>query len=239
MIDQLLKQYGMNEKEMVIYKFCLANGSSGATKIARNTKINRTTIYSVTSEMINKGLLTRSIINNIAHFDASDPNMLITLAEQKASLVSSNIDIFKSLAQEWSNNWSVTIYKWKSGVMSMYEDILESTCEIKSFLWSFPTDPDVIKFIDKKFYPKKRKKKIYSKTLISTDITLTDWSKDIYNIRERKQKIWIAKNSILNLYGPDKVMFVEFTDKKIFGTITKNKSLYTTMSHVFDYIRNS
>lgn len=239
MIDQILKQYGMSNKESDIYKFCLSSWPTWATKIARETKINRTTVYSIANEMVNKGVLTMSVINNLIHFGASDPNILASLAEQKALLISANMHVFKNISEQWWGDSKVVSYTGRSWVMSMYEDVLDSKVVIKWFLWSFPSDPEVLQFIEKKFYPKKRKRKLYSKTLISKSIKLNDEDKDKYFFRERKQKLDLAENCIINLYGPNKIMFVEFSKNKIFGTITTNEKMYLTLHNIFDYIRDS
>lgn len=61
MLEQLLKQLGFGEKEISIYLCILEHGKLSAATVARLTKINRTTVYSVAKELISKGVITEDI----------------------------------------------------------------------------------------------------------------------------------------------------------------------------------
>ena len=239
MIDNILEKYWFSKKEIAIYKSCYANGPMNAINISRTTKINRTTVYSVINEMISKWYITEVLNNKIKRFSASTPSVLQSLAENKVNLIAVNKQAFETLLPGIQQKNKIKSYTWKNGVMSMYKDLLTSETEVLSFLWSLPEDPEIIKYIEEIFYPEKRKKRITSKTLISPSIILPDKEKDSMNLRERRQKIELPTNSIINLYGPGKIMLVEFTKHSIFWTIIENQKMHESFCSIFKYIWNS
>jgi predicted transcriptional regulator len=61
MLDQLLRQLGFGDKEIAIYLCILENGKLSAASVARITKINRTTVYSVAKELVAKGVIAEDV----------------------------------------------------------------------------------------------------------------------------------------------------------------------------------
>ena len=57
MLEQTLKDLGFGEKEIAIYLCILEHGKLSAAAVARITKINRTTVYSVSKELVAKGVI--------------------------------------------------------------------------------------------------------------------------------------------------------------------------------------
>lgn len=61
MLEQYLKQLGFNEKEIAIYLCIVEHGKLSAVDISRITKINRTTVYSVSKELIKKRVIQEDL----------------------------------------------------------------------------------------------------------------------------------------------------------------------------------
>lgn len=61
MLNEYLKDLGFTEKEIAIYLCILENGKLSAAAVSRITKINRTTVYSVSKELIKKGLMEEDL----------------------------------------------------------------------------------------------------------------------------------------------------------------------------------
>lgn len=56
-----LKNLGLSSKEIAVYICVLQNGKITASNVAYKTKINRTTVYSVSKELIQKGLIAEDL----------------------------------------------------------------------------------------------------------------------------------------------------------------------------------
>ena len=61
MLDKVLNQLGLGNKEQAVYKLILEYGKIAPALLARLAKINRTTVYSVASELKTKGLIIEDL----------------------------------------------------------------------------------------------------------------------------------------------------------------------------------
>lgn len=68
MIDNILNQLGLSDKEKIIYKLILEHGKISPALLSRLTKINRTTVYSVANELKSKGLITEDLGGKIIYY---------------------------------------------------------------------------------------------------------------------------------------------------------------------------
>lgn len=79
MISDLLLKYGLSDKEILVYSTLLQKGKASATELSRHTKINRTTIYSVAKELMNKGFINEDKTQTPSAFVPLPPQDLKTL----------------------------------------------------------------------------------------------------------------------------------------------------------------
>jgi len=84
MLHEILKQLGFGDKEIAVYLCVLERGKVSVAAIARATKVKRTTVYSVTKELLSKGLITEELGGISRYFTALPPEDLrhIYLAEE-------------------------------------------------------------------------------------------------------------------------------------------------------------
>ena len=61
MLEKVLQQLGLGNKEQTIYKLILERGKVAPALLSRLTKINRTTVYSVAKELKDKGLIIEDL----------------------------------------------------------------------------------------------------------------------------------------------------------------------------------
>lgn len=83
MLDEILQKIGLSDKEIIIYKILLQYGKAKASALSRLTKINRTTIYSVTKELVKKGLITEDLGDVTGTYVALPPTELDQLIKQQ------------------------------------------------------------------------------------------------------------------------------------------------------------
>jgi predicted transcriptional regulator len=92
MIDEILHNLGLGKKEVVIYKQILEYGKIAPAHLSRLTAIQRTTVYSVAKELIEKGLITEDVSGrsvyyspvDAAHLDTINRNELRKLEEKRS-----------------------------------------------------------------------------------------------------------------------------------------------------------
>jgi len=103
MIQEILKKIGFNEKEAEIYLEALRLGHSTPTRIAKNTGINRTTVYSVAKNLIQKGVLTEDIGQKYIYLVALPPEQLGEMLEKKKRAIKEEEELINQAVDELSS----------------------------------------------------------------------------------------------------------------------------------------
>jgi len=83
MIDNFLKTLGLNESEIRVYLYLVTHGESIASVIAKRLGMKRATVYQVLEALEKKELATTFTKNNVAHFDAVEPEDIVQLCEHR------------------------------------------------------------------------------------------------------------------------------------------------------------
>ena len=86
MINELLQQLGLSEKEITVYLTVLKNGKITPAEVAKLTKINRTTVYSVAKDLVEKGFIAEDLAGTVSSLVALPPQDLkhVVHKEEKA-----------------------------------------------------------------------------------------------------------------------------------------------------------
>lgn len=135
MIENLLKQLEFNDKEVAVYLALLQQGKITPTDLARMTGINRTTIYSVSKELIKKGVVSEDLGGEQLTLVARPPEDLQQIIKQeekklakKKDAVNSALDTLKSLAK----NTKYTVPK----IVFIGEDDLDNYLHKQTPAWN-------------------------------------------------------------------------------------------------------
>ncbi len=80
MVKESLKQLGFAEKEIEVYLAVLEQGKTTPANIALLTGINRTTVYSIAKELLEKGVIAEDIAGPKSYLVALPPEELKNLA---------------------------------------------------------------------------------------------------------------------------------------------------------------
>lgn len=87
MIEKVLHELGLGNKEETIYKAILEHGKIAPALLSRLTKINRTTVYSVAKELKNKGLIIEDGIGRTTYYSlARNADLEKVLESEKEKL---------------------------------------------------------------------------------------------------------------------------------------------------------
>ena len=83
MLDYSLSQIGFSDSEARVYIELLSIGPQPVSVIAKRTRFNRTSTYSILKALEKKGLISSFINNGVKYFSANDPNCLISYLDGK------------------------------------------------------------------------------------------------------------------------------------------------------------
>lgn len=72
MLDLLLQKQGLSDKKITIYKLLMELGEQPASFLAKKVSLNRSSCYQHLEHLLQLGLISRIIKNNVTYFAAND-----------------------------------------------------------------------------------------------------------------------------------------------------------------------
>lgn len=162
----MLKEAGLTGNESKVYLALIDLGPSLAGQISRKTGLHRRTVYDVTEMLIKKGLIGYILKNNRKLFQASNPERLIEIINEKQNVLLPIVQELSLKYKKTKEKEETNFYTGKEGLKNIFEDQLSSK-EIM-ILGASPKAYEVLQFYFN-FYDKKRKKKKIKTRIIAQD----------------------------------------------------------------------
>lgn len=126
-----LEKLGLQEAEIKVYLALLRKGLSTATQIAQHTKLNRSHIYDTLDVLLQKGLISFVIKNNVKYFKASDPEKIIDYINEIQNGIQNIIPDLNKIKSIPKPKTVVELYQGKEGMKTILKDIIR---EKKNYL---------------------------------------------------------------------------------------------------------
>lgn len=114
MLEKVLNQLKLGEKEQIIYKLILEYGKISPALLSRLSKINRTTVYSVAEELKSKGLIIEDLGGKIIYYlpvRGKELEKVITLENQKLREKESSIRELQEIIKNFPESKTYSVPK--------------------------------------------------------------------------------------------------------------------------------
>lgn len=232
MLNKIVENIGLNNKEAAIYLAALELGSSPVSVIAAKAKINRVTTYDVLEKLSKKGLINFIIKAKLKYFNATDPEIVAVNYKKRAKDFEEALPDLKRLGGVTVHP-TVRYYEGIEGIKAIYADTLTSQTEILNYANSheirihWPT-------YDEDYVNKRAAKQIHLRGIAPDDeYGKTVQSHDTQNFREIRL---ISKDKFnftneINIYD-NKVAIISFKDELI-GMIIESPEIANTQRAIF------
>ncbi|MBU1112232.1 MAG: helix-turn-helix domain-containing protein [Nanoarchaeota archaeon] len=133
MNTSILEQIGLSKNEIKVYFALLELDQSSATPIVKKAKIPNSKVYPTIEKLIQKGLVSFVIKNNVKYFQASDPKNLIDYINKKEKQLSEQKDKIEKIIplielkrESAKEKQESTVYEGIKGVKVAFNNILNS-----------------------------------------------------------------------------------------------------------------
>lgn len=154
MLDQLLAKLGFTQKEAEVYLALLSYGKMSPAELAKLTRISRPTIYSVSKELVKKGVLLEDLGGSSLLLVAKKPEDFIVVInreqkklEEKKRLVEQTITELQKVAQATKYSVPKIVFIPEDGIdaylrkqTSAWNDSIH---EVDGIYWGFQ-DPTLV-----------------------------------------------------------------------------------------------
>jgi len=99
-MDDILREIGLEEKEIRIYKDLVKKKQLTAYQIAKNTGINRSTVYDNLNKLARKGFISTVILTGKKFYQVNQLNKIISFFKEKETLVQALLPEINKLKTE-------------------------------------------------------------------------------------------------------------------------------------------
>ena len=222
-----LVEFGFESKESKIYIALLKLGDVPASRIAKETGLDRRTTYDVLARSIDKGFVSYFLKNNVKYFSATSPKNLLEELKSKEEKLTKLLPDLLQFIKERAEETEIEILKGKEGLKTMANDIIRG----KHMHYSFgalsktakETPVGIVQFLKKLEKLGLKEKIIYEK-----GTTITKIKKGEYRCLPRK----LMPPTVTVIYGDTVALFV-YAPSVIVIRI-KNKEIAKTYKMYFD-----
>ena len=124
MDEKSWQKLGLEESEIKAYLTLLKIGSSTTTTLAKDTGLNRSYLYDILERLINRGLVSFFIRNNIKYFNAASPEKLVDYADsikKEMQKLIPELEKLKAIPKEVAK---VELYQGKDGLKTVLKDVI-------------------------------------------------------------------------------------------------------------------
>lgn len=184
-VFNLLAEFGLSEKESLVYYSALKLGNSLVKDIAKEARLNRTTTYNLLLGLRKLGLVSSYQKNKLTYFSVSAPSSLRTIADERIATqekvkaqLNDLLPVLNGLFQSHSRSSAVKIYEGMDSILEIYHSVYRGahypTDSIEFTNWGgkynlFPQSArnEMLKFL--------KDKDIFARSLLIEDELTKSW----------------------------------------------------------------
>lgn len=141
MINELLKSLGFGDKEISVYLTLLQHGKLSPASLAKIVSLNRTTVYSIAKELVQKGVIAEDLGNKSLYLVAKPPQDLSQLAQKEEKQLEEKRAIIKNAVEELQGLTRATQYTTPKIVFKAQDEV-ESHLYAQTPIW----DASILKY---------------------------------------------------------------------------------------------
>jgi sugar-specific transcriptional regulator TrmB len=147
-IYQQLNDLGLKQKPAAAYLALLKLGTASAHHIAKEANIERTTIYNVLEELVEKQLATKVIKGARLSYTVESPERFKQLILKQSGILESLLPILSAMRKTETNKPTVRYYEHREGICKAMMESLNGTEKLRR---DFASVQEVVKLVGEQF----------------------------------------------------------------------------------------
>jgi len=126
-LQEALKQYGLNEKEIKVYLALLELGSASVLNISQKAELKRPTVYLILESLIEKKLVSKIPKAGTTAYIAENPDYLLTALENSKKTIQDVLPMLRAIYNIDEVKPQIRFYEGKKNVERIWlEDTFKS-----------------------------------------------------------------------------------------------------------------
>lgn len=240
--ENLLKEYGLSDKEIAVYLALIKLGPSPVRVLSSESKVNRGTTYDILKDLIIQGLV--SYYNKESHqfFTAESPDKLVLALEQKQKdlervkeKIQENLPQLRQAFGQQGGKPIMKLFEGQKGLRQILEDILHTMDRADEKIYFVYSSANVRKNVYQSmpdFSDRRIKRKIFVQTIALGP------GGQLVGLDDRK---WMNKEerelgaTYQIIYG-GKVAHISLDNSENpVGVVIENQAIYKTQKMIFEF----
>ena len=233
--EEELRKYGLSEKEAKVYLTLLKKGPSTVNEIAESADLVRTTTYDILKVLREEGIVASMIKNNIQYFEASDPEKLLQILDERKKHVEEILPKLRQLKKEDSPKSRAEIFEGKHGIKTVFQALLDNNAPLYAYA-NNKFMVDLLPSYAPRFIQERVKRRIPIKIISEPSQTTTTLlkNKDSKELRETRTLKEFKKIPINEYISGDMVAILESRADEPIGIIIYNKDFADEQRILFE-----
>jgi len=132
-IKAVLENLGLSDGEIKVYLALLKLGNSPVSKIKEESRLHRTTIYDFIEKLINKGLVSYVVKNNIKFYSAMHPSKLMDFVKEKENHLKNILPNLIKLSEQHKEEIKIEVFRGKEGFKSLLNLMLREKKDVYGY----------------------------------------------------------------------------------------------------------
>lgn len=245
-IDTKLEHIGLTSKEIKAYLALLKLQSANPHQIAKEAKIERTTIYKILDDLTERGLISKSITGKKLSFFAESPEMLKNMLSEQQNIVNQVLPYLSALQGSKGSRPIIKLYENRDNIRKVLTESLNSREKVRR---DFAFVENVVDFFGLRFIHKqiedRIKKGIHVRSLRRNPKSNKISEKDWYLKKDNKELLRevrylpasIEFEPLIIIY--DHVVAIMSSQKESYALVVESQEFSQVMKLLFDIAWNS
>jgi len=123
---EVLKKLGLDEKEIRVYLVLLRVGNVTASRVSKESDIDRATCYRYLDSLINKGIVSYAIEGGVKFFNAAHPDKILKDLKEREKEYKKILPELVGMMVSPKEETGVELYKGREGIKTVMREILRT-----------------------------------------------------------------------------------------------------------------
>lgn len=246
-----LKKAGLSDKAASVYYLLLEAGGAYPSALAKEARLNRSTVYKILLDLSVKGLVTEIKKGKKLYYQIEKPQKLVRFAKMTVERGKEMQTVAEELLPDLEGIYSlmpnkpkITYFEGKQGLLSVYEDHVRVDTPYEMVAWANTAFLD--EFFPKDFFAfyKKEKERIGIPARGIVPDTMKDkaFMEDQYSALDKKIRPEVRHipaaqfpfKSEITVYGTNKVSILNLENDRQSGVIIEDPTIHNMMRMMFE-----
>ncbi len=234
---QQLEQFGLKDKEAIVYLANLELGSASVQNIAKKSGIHRVSVYDILESLLEKGFVKRIIAGKKRYFLATEPEQILALLKSRQEMFATLLPELQAVHNQNGKKPKVMYFEGQKAFYEAYFDRIRHQPELKENLAYGSSENIVASHPDlfKRFTEERLAKNIVAKIIVEKSASGLAEKKSAEK-ELRQVKFWPSDKKLQTnviIYG-DRVMIISWESLMI--VIIEDKSYAENQRQIFQML---